>query len=251
MVKTNDFFTAVNMVDNIPVNHNHIISTLINTIQAVARVSYQSVYLIDYFNQSFLYVSDNPLFLCGHSAEEVKELGYQFYLQHVPEEEQNMLVELNSNGFKFFDRHDNKDRQKCYMSYNFHLQYGRKRILVNHKITPVLFNDKGQAWIALCTVSLSAHKTPGHVQFHMEGSSKYWNYSFKSHKWEEKQGITITNDEKDVLILSAEGFTTSEIADAMCKSLDSVKYYRRRLFEKLEVGSITEAVSRATIYKLI
>jgi hypothetical protein len=85
MVKTNDFFTAVNMVDNIPVNHNQIISTLINTIQAVARVSYQSVYLIDYFNQSFLYVSDTPLFLCGHSANEVKELGYQFYLQHVPE----------------------------------------------------------------------------------------------------------------------------------------------------------------------
>ena len=41
----------------------------------MARVSYQSVYLIDYFNQSFLYVSDNPLFLCGHSAEEVKELS--------------------------------------------------------------------------------------------------------------------------------------------------------------------------------
>ena len=61
MVKTNDFFTAVNMVDNIPVNHDLIISTLINTVQAMARVSYQSVYLIDYFSQSFLYVSDNPL----------------------------------------------------------------------------------------------------------------------------------------------------------------------------------------------
>lgn len=251
MVKTNDFFTAVNMVDNIPVNHDHIISTLINTVQAMARVSYQGVYLIDYFSQSFLYVSDNPLFLCGHSAEEVKELGYRFYLQHVPKEEQNMLVELNSNGFKFFDRHNTKDRQKCYMTYNFHLQYGRKKILVTHKITPVLLNDKGQTWIALCTVSLSVHKTPGHVQFHIEGSHRFWNYSFSSHKWEEKQGITLTNDEKDVLILSAEGFSTSEIAETICKSLDSVKYYRRRLFEKLEVGNITEAVSRATIYKLI
>jgi len=89
------------------------------------------------------------------------------------------------------------------------------------------------------------------VQFHIEGSHRFWNYSFSSHKWEEKQGITLTNDEKDVLILSAEGFSTSEIAETMCKSLDSVKYYRRRLFEKLEVGNITEAVSRATIYKLI
>ncbi|SEA06302.1 regulatory protein, luxR family [Segatella bryantii] len=250
MIKKNDFFSAVNTVDNIPCNHEHIISSLINIIQSVARVSYHSVYLIDYFSKSFLYVSNNPIFLCGHSAEEVKELGFQFYSEHVPEEEQNMLVELNSNGFKFFDRHNN-DKLKCYMLYNFHLQHGRKRILVNHKITPILLNNKGQIWIALCIVSHSAYKTPGHVQFHIEGSPRYWNYSFKTHNWEEQQGCTITNDEKDVLILSAEGLTTSEIADAMCKSLDSVKYYKRRVFEKLEVGSITEAIFRAAIHKLI
>ena len=44
-------------------------------VEAFARVTYQSVYLIDYYRQEILYVSDNPLFLCGHTAKEVKELG--------------------------------------------------------------------------------------------------------------------------------------------------------------------------------
>lgn len=42
-------------------------------------------------------------------------------MQHVPEEELKMLVELNSSGFKFFDSCDIVDKYKCTMSYHFHL----------------------------------------------------------------------------------------------------------------------------------
>ena len=48
-------------------------------------------------------MSDNPLFLCGHTADEVLRMGYAFYLSHVPEEELPMLTELNRAGFRAFD----------------------------------------------------------------------------------------------------------------------------------------------------
>jgi hypothetical protein len=95
-----------------------VLSTLIHTVEAFARVTYQSVYLIDYYKQEFLYVSDNPLFLCGHTAKEVKELGYSFYSKHVPEEEQKMLVELSNH---------------------FHLNSGARSKLVNQQLTPYSF----------------------------------------------------------------------------------------------------------------
>ena len=82
---------------NAPDYDSNVLSTLVQTVEAFARVTYQSIYLIDYYRQEFLYVSDNPLFLCGHTAKEVKELGYSFYLEHVPEDEQKMLIELNSS----------------------------------------------------------------------------------------------------------------------------------------------------------
>ena len=50
----------------------------IRSAEAFSRSSYQSVYIIDYFRQNFLYVSPNPMFLCGQSPERVKELGYRF-----------------------------------------------------------------------------------------------------------------------------------------------------------------------------
>ena len=103
MTDIKDFFIASNTVHNAPDYDSNVLSTLVQTVEAFARVTYQSVYLIDCYRQEFLYVSDNPLFLCGHTSKEVKELGYSFYLEHVPEDEQKMLVELNSSGVKFFD----------------------------------------------------------------------------------------------------------------------------------------------------
>ena len=92
MTDIKDFFIASNTVRNAPDYDSNVLSTLVQTVEAFARVTYQSVYLIDYYRQEFLYVSDNPLFLCGHTAKAVKELGYSFYLEHVPEDEQKCLL---------------------------------------------------------------------------------------------------------------------------------------------------------------
>ena len=163
MTDVKDFFIASNIVRNAPDYDSKVLSSLIHTVEAFARVTYQSVYLIDYYKQEFLYVLDNPLFLCGHTAKEVKKLGYSFYLKHVPEEERKMLVELSNH---------------------FHLNSGARSKLVNQQSTPILLNDEGKIWIG------------------------------------------------------------------MCRSLDTIKFYKRHAFEKLGVTNITEAVSRAALNKL-
>lgn len=250
MTDIKDFFIVANTVHNAPDYDSHVLSTLIHTVEAFARVTYQSVYLIDYYRQEFLYISDNPLFLCGHTAKEVKELGYSFYLEHVPEEEQKMLVELNSNGFKFFDTFDNVDKNQCSMSYHFHLKNGTRSKLINHQLTPILLTDEGKIWIGMCVVSLSSHKTAGHVEFHKNGQQKYWKYSFEGHRWNECEEVSLKEEEIEVLRLSATGLTMTEIADRMCRSLDSIKFYKRHAFEKLDATNITEAISRATFKKM-
>jgi DNA-binding CsgD family transcriptional regulator len=250
MTEIKDFFIASNTVRNAPDYDSSVLSILIHTVEAFARITYQSVYLIDYYKQEFLYVSDNPLFLCGHTAKEVKDLGYGFYLEHVPTEEQKMLVELNSSGFKFFDTFDYVDKYECSMSYHFHLNSGKKSKLVNHQITPILLTDDGKVWIGMCIVSLSSHKTIGHVEFHKKGLSNYWKYSFEGHRWKECEGVSLKEDEIEVLRLSAAGLTMVEIAEKMCRSLDSIKFYKRNAFDKLGVANITEAISRAELNKL-
>ncbi|MDR2691604.1 MAG: LuxR family transcriptional regulator, partial [Dysgonamonadaceae bacterium] len=80
-------------VSNIPEEEYQKINVLIDTCEAVSRITYQSLYIIDYSKKIFLYVSNNPMFLCWHTAGEVKEMDYLFYLNHVPEQKQTMFFE--------------------------------------------------------------------------------------------------------------------------------------------------------------
>ena len=111
----------------------------IRSAEAFSRSSYQSVYIIDYFRQNFLYVSPNPMFLCGLSPEQMKELGYRFYLGYVPEDEQPMLLTLNKAGFSFYNDIPVDERKDWYISYDFHILNDGRRILVNHKLTPLAY----------------------------------------------------------------------------------------------------------------
>ncbi|MDE6481079.1 MAG: hypothetical protein K2L45_12520, partial [Muribaculaceae bacterium] len=76
--KVNDFFDSGNAVHGEP--DYGLAANFVRTAEAFANTTYHSVYIIDYFRKNFLYVSPNPLFLCGMSADAVKSEGYQFYI---------------------------------------------------------------------------------------------------------------------------------------------------------------------------
>lgn len=223
----------------------------IRSAEAFSRSSYQSVYIIDYFRQNFLYVSSNPMFLCGLSSERVNELGYRFYLDFVPEDEQPMLLTLNKAGFAFYNDIPVHERKDWYISYDFHILNEGKKILINHKLTPLALTSDGRIWLALCVVSAATHTDAGHIEMHRVGSSEYFEYSTVSRRWIKKQMPTLTDGEKTVLTLSIQGYTMSEIADKIYLSTDTIKKYRKHIFEKLEVRNISEAIVAATNNKLL
>ncbi|HJY13057.1 MAG TPA: hypothetical protein VJ304_09745, partial [Flavobacterium sp.] len=57
----------------------------LDVVKSFSRLTYESIYVIDYEKMAFEYVSENPLFLCGHSSAEVLNMGYDFYFKNVPE----------------------------------------------------------------------------------------------------------------------------------------------------------------------
>lgn len=54
----NNFFIASNSVHNITDEDYQKIDLLVNAAKAFARSTHQCVYIIDYFKQNFLYVSE-------------------------------------------------------------------------------------------------------------------------------------------------------------------------------------------------
>lgn len=246
-----DFFLHSNEVNHISKENYDKIELLVNATKAFARSTYQCVYIIDYFHQDFIYASDNLAYLCGLEPEQLMEAGYQMYIDHVPDADLQMLLEVNKKGFDLFNELPVGDRLDYTISYDFHLTNGKHSRLIHHHLTPILLSDDGRIWLALCTVSLAATDEPGHIIIQKNGERCYYEYSTSRHKWEKKEGITLSETEREVLRLSAQGYTMNDIADRLCKSVDTIKACKRNLFAKLGVKNIAEALFHATNYQMI
>ena len=84
---------------------------------------------------------------------------------------------------------------------------------------------------------------------HCRDRAGYWEYDLSLHRWEEQAAPVLNETEKAILTLSIQGLTINAIAEKIHLAVDSVKSARRRLFEKLEVNNISEAISYATNYE--
>ena len=246
-----DFFIPDNEVKLVEELDYSRVDEYVRSAEAFSRSSYQSVYIIDYFKQNFLYVSPNPMFLCGLSAERVKELGYRLYLDQVPGDELPLLLTLNRAGFSSYKDIPVEERKDWYISYDFHLIINGRKILINHKMPPLALTSDGRIWLALCVVSAATHTDAGHIEMHRVGSSDFFEYHVASRRWHKRQMPTLTDSERSVLTLSIQGYTMAEIADRICLSPDTIKKYRQRIFEKLEVRNISEAIVAAINNKLL
>ena len=229
MARIEDFFFEENSVSELSGDRYTHIEMLKRAVDAMANATYQSIYVIDYFKREFLHVASNPLFLGGHTAEQMKKMGYRFYIEHVPENEQAMLLEINTAGFKKFNDIPLEERDGYFISYDFHIVDG-----------------EGRLWLAMCVVSLSSHSEPGHIEMRKKGAPTYWEYSLDHHLWITRDTVVLRPQERQVLILSAQGLTVAQIAEKMCRSVDTIKTYKRVMFERLGTRSITEALTLAT-----
>lgn len=252
MTKIDDFFSNRNTVNNVSNDDRKQTENYIEPIEAFARTTYKSIYVIDYEKKGFEYVSDNPLFLCGHTSSEVKEMGYAFYFKYVIEPDLNLLLKINTIGFDFYEKIPINERKNHTISYDYHLKTQEgKKILINQKLTPLFLTSEGKIWKAICIISLSAEETAGNIKVYKKGDNKLFSYDLDGEFWKESEVIKLTSREREILQYSTRGYTISEVAEAIFVSPDTVKFHRKKLFEKLDVANISEAIVYATNNKLI
>ncbi|MFF5382533.1 response regulator transcription factor [Pedobacter suwonensis] len=241
-----------NKIDNITSQDILQLDNYLEAISAFEKLTYQSLYVIDYAEMKFEYVSSNPLFLCGHSVAEVMALGYDFYMNNVPENDLHLLNLINESGFDFFEKIPFKEKKLYSITYDFHLlNKGGKTTLINHKLTPLFLNAAGKMWKAVCVVSISSSKTEGNAAIHKHGSDQIWKLDVAKQVWSKQLKPKLSDREIEVLRLYAQGLTINQIADKIFVSPDTIKYYRRKIFENFGVGNIVEALSYAVNNKII
>lgn len=246
----NDFFSPIDPIEGISETDYKSLSHYIGSLEAISRMIDLSYYVIDYKKREFLHVSNHPLFLAGYEREEVRLMGYDFFAKVVPTEDLDMLLEINEKGFNFFYNLPPERRTKVYISYDFRIRNkNNSMILINHKLTPFILNDKGNLWISLCLVTLSTAKKPGNMYILMQDENVKYNYNFRTKKFLQAKSKQLSQIENNVIQYLSLGNSTKDISRILSISENTVKFHKKNIYRKLEVRNSNEAVYFATMQK--
>jgi DNA-binding NarL/FixJ family response regulator len=89
------------------------------------------------------------------------------------------------------------------------------------------------------------------VYIHKQGTNDLWQLDINDNVWRKSEKPKLTKREAEILHLYAQGLTINQIAEKIFVAPDTVKYYRRKIFERLSVSNTVEALSYAVNSRII
>lgn len=221
---------------------------LAKALDALSTAIYQGGYIIDCNNKNFYYVFRNIPFI-EHSREEFKTKGFEFYQEYTPPGELESLKKIYASTLSFWNNIPINEREGYVLSFDCHIKDDGRLKLINHRYIPVMFDKINDCWLIICLLSMSPFREPGNAMICKKGYEYYWEYSKSSpaNPWKRKDKAVLTNEEKDVLVYSAQGWTEKEIADQLLyRHINTVKTRKKNIFDKIGARNTVEALLLAT-----
>lgn len=225
--------------------HDYDRGAIVDAARAFARSSHKCVYVVDFYEWSVLFASNNFVRLLGRPAEALAGRGCGILLDHILEKERATVIDQHRLAMEFLDSVPIEERSGYVFHCDFHVVKDGRRYLVHHTATPFHSSVGGHVEAALCTVAPSSESEAGSFYIMEEGGEWSYEYSCRRHSWERKKVAPLSDMEREVLWLSLQGHAMAEIALRIFRSLDSVKMYKRILFGRLKVKSVVQAVAHA------
>lgn len=222
------------------------------TLTGISRTTYGNVFMINCLENRFDFIPVLPTYISSFAKEDISKMGMDFLQQISIPEDQKILQAVYSIILNFYQNLPFSDRLVHTLNFDFHtFNKANKPVLLNCKITPVQLTDSGNIWRAVCNITLSLNKTSGNIQISSAESENIFLYDLKQNRWETSQRKTLTPKELDVFRYYLQGLSIQEIADKIFLSVDTVKWHRRKLLEKLNVADINEALAYAVTNNLL
>jgi len=224
----------------------------IHTLKITSQHTYKTYMVFDFYKRNFVYISDSSLFLFQNTAGGGMNEGIAFYEKRIVDTEKAFLYRLYRSAVHFIQRVPPEERSNYALSYNVNvLDSQNRKILLNNKISSLATTPTGQLWLVFCTVSLALPQKSRIAIIQNSTTEQAWEYNDDSDTWRKFTISELSECERLTLHLARQGYSVSEIAERLCRSVDAIKKYRKDLFTKLKVSNITEAVALAVDMRLV
>lgn len=241
-------FTS-NISDSISKEEYVNIKPIFESLDATARLTNYSMFVIDFAKRDIIYRTDDLLFIDEASKRDIQRDCPNPYWSLILEEDLDIMLETREAYLLFISKLKPSQRLKHTFVIDYRIRLRRREYMITQKFTPLKLRPNGELWLGLFCITTSTHKTCEHIAIF--GENFRYTYDFKQKAFLPfNENMELTLMEKAILLRAAKGLTTEQIADDLCRSVNTIKTHKSRLFDKLHVSSMSEAMTFVQNYDL-
>lgn len=220
------------------------IAPIINAIDASSRLSRQSTFVVDFDSHTLVYKSKHLLYIDEASSADCQRECVNPYWALIADDVlekyicvvDNYLLAGKDLSYEEYSNH------VCVFDYPIMIR-GHK-LYITQKFTPITLRSDGSVKLGMFTIS---HSNKAEINcFIITQTNKRFQFDFSEGRFVNiGLNITLSIVEKAILHRAKMGMTNEEIAQNLYISVNTVKTHRMRIFRKLHVETITEALTVA------
>ncbi len=239
-----------NSVGGEELDSRYSLESIIKGIDSFARLTNVTCFVIDFDSHKMLYQSEKMQYLEDITDNERQRESNNPYWSFVDEETLNKLLLIRTKYPLVGRSMSAADYQTHICTIDYPIIIKRRKFFINQKFTPLVMRSDGITKIGLFVISPSSCD-------HME--SFIITHSHIRYRFDFRAGVYRTFDldaslsaqEKLILQRVQKGFTIEEIAEDLHLSISTIKTHRGRIFKKLQVRTMPEALTVIGNYHLI
>ncbi len=203
------------------------------------------VYVISLRYKRVLYISQCQLLVPVVDTAQVYACGLDYIYTLMEESEAEHLHTALHRILADYKQVPEAGRFNYHIYINHLLQKGKKRYMLFNKLSVLSHSMDGQPDVLWGVAKVGKASYLLSIMAGAPGTEHFRNYSFTNNAEAGVMFVELTDGERTMLSLAQCGYSVAEIAQAMNRTEDTVKFYRRQIFHKFGVDTISEAVAYA------
>jgi DNA-binding CsgD family transcriptional regulator len=192
-----------------------------------------------------LHVTENFTQLTGITNEDTKLPHREVFTRLLHPKERSVTIKAHTKAMLFYTKLYQKESTHPYADAHYSLKIRTKNgdykpycILIH----PISFNEAGYPLVGYAVLLPTCGCRFEKFTIATKSHDKKLHYSSLADKYVQKKSMELKEVETDILKLTAKGYGETKIAKLLDIKLDLVRYYKKSIYKKFYVSSMTEAV---------
>lgn len=235
----------------IDVGYYEVLPYIMSIFKSLSNNIHQHILILDFWKSKLSFVSKKTLDLFNLEMDDLQENEISFLWKNMPDTDSRKKLEFYNEAFKQYEALTEVNNLEYSLYYSCKYDIGTNSITTYNQFVPIHFAKNRRPWIALIIMTLSPSNIFPMMVFKNQNSNYGLFYNSDTHSWEKFVDCKLSKIDRDILYLSIQGLTVKDIAEKLCKSLDTIKTHKRLMFNRMGVNNTIEAIMFAQNHNLI